>query len=126
MNQTKKRFMTSFFLLSPTKEIGLGKERFSLRIDFRWYKTTKNICNNSLHWHTEVRKFLFPAVCCTEITRKIKPEMTVRPRTANFGPFRSVVGLNETLIGTVYTDNSFWIQVQLSRKHPTEKKKQEK
>ena len=62
-------------------------------------------------------------VCCAEITRQIKPEVaeTVRSRTANSNPFKSVVDLNEALIGTVCMDNSFWIQVRFSRKHPAEK-----
>lgn len=48
-----------------------------------------------------------------EITRQVKPEVaeTVRFGTADFNPFRSVVHLNEALIGTVCMDNSFWIQV---------------
>lgn len=58
-------------------------------------------------------------VCFVEITRQIKPEVaeTVRSRVGNFNPFKSVVDLNESLIGTFCMDNSLRILVQFSKKH---------
>lgn len=58
-------------------------------------------------------------VCLVESTRQIKPEVaeTVRSRAENFNPFKSVVDLNESLIGAVCMDNSFRILVQFSKKH---------
>lgn len=52
-------------------------------------------------------------VCFVEITRQIKPEVaeTIRSRVGNFNPFRRVVDLNESLIGTFCMDNSFRILV---------------
>ncbi|EOB06786.1 hypothetical protein Anapl_06716 [Anas platyrhynchos] len=84
----------------------LRSETVSLSLTSWLYK----VLSENLGSHPD---FLDVLVCCVEITRQNKPGMaeTVRSRTANSNQFRSVFDLNEVLIGTVYMDNSFWIQL---------------